>query len=197
MFLPPWRQGAFPQVRNGRGTGSCCCLGTFLSPFLRISAWEGTSIWNLLCFKPQKSLIYLFIYLCVYFSLGVSIPTADKFSRVGNPWGKISTDLLQESVILYLENNGILEYTDLEGTCKDHWVQLLITNYEVPFILTPGFTLPALNPEQGLLYQETRWKIVSSSCPPKTWVNRGLLLCWLCKLSQSFASALGWEHIIS
>lgn len=89
----------------------------------------------------------------------------DKFSRVENPWGEISTDLLQGSIILYLENNAILEYTDLEGIYKDHGVQLLINDNEVPFILTPGFTLPALNPEQGLLYQQTRWKSISPSCP--------------------------------
>lgn len=70
----------------------------------------------------------------VCFSLGVFIPTANKFSRVGNPWGEISTDLLQGSIILYLGNNAILEYTDLEELYKDHRVQLLINDNEVPFI---------------------------------------------------------------
>lgn len=60
------------------------------------------------------------MYLFVYFSLGIFIPTADKFSRVRKPWGEVSTDLLQGSIILYLGNNAILEYTDLEGIYKDH-----------------------------------------------------------------------------
>lgn len=119
---------------------SCLLEGRelFLKPEMDV-AQAAVTVWGLSShhfsgFQPEKgpafevcsdlsckrALFFLFMYLFVYFSLGIFIPTADKFSRVRKPWGEVSTDLLQGSIILYLGNNAILEYTDLEGIYKDH-----------------------------------------------------------------------------